>query len=96
VNCAYPGCYNLPRPDCEFCSRSCAMKMQRAKQPMPRRIAIAKLARAAQGRDVIERLLARVKTFAHGEDNRIIFAWRLGKASRKSREYRQRQRSAAA
>lgn len=43
----------------------------------------------------INRMVQRVKVLADSEDERLVLAWRYGKAAAKSDRYRQRKASAA-
>lgn len=97
--CAYcsTSLRDLPmrRRQYRFCSRNCVMAYQRTQQTRERRSQIGREARAKQDRDVLERLLARVKCISVSEDGRIIAAWRIGKQSAGSARYRARKAEAA-
>lgn len=75
----------------EYCSRSCAVKAMRQRQTPERRREIARIAIAAQRNEGEERMLARCQTFGRNERERLILAYRYGKAARRTEEYRQRQ-----
>jgi hypothetical protein len=93
--CARPGCPELAVRDGGFCSKRCTAIVTRAKQTPERRREIASAAAKSQGCDLMARLIARVKCFADTEDQRIVLAWRMGRASSSKRRYRQRQQHAA-
>lgn len=86
--CHRPGCCGIATCAHGYCSNRCRAIVGRQKQTPERRLEIARMARAAQMTDGFERLLARVKTFARTEDQRILLAWRIGKQAAKSDRYR--------
>ena len=89
--CTLLGCGRvLVNGNQKFCSQSHAMRHQRAQQTPEERSALGRRAQQAQGQDILQRLLARVKCFADTEDARIVLAWRLGKMAAKSRRYKLR------
>jgi hypothetical protein len=73
-----------------YCSRSCAMKALRGRETPTERTQRALKARQAQGADLRERLLARVKVGADSLDARIVLAYRIGLGASKQRNYRKR------
>jgi hypothetical protein len=73
-----------------YCSRSCAMKALRGRETPTERTQRALKARQAQGADMRERLLARVKVGADSLDARIVLAYRYGLGASKQRNCRKR------
>src|SRR5262249_47010696 len=89
--CHRPGCRKRTRKLGSYCSRSCnriwhLMALQTPEQ----RQAQMKRARDLQHQQEINRMLLRVKALADTEDERLMLAWRYGKAALKSARYRQK------
>lgn len=93
--CQRIGCRRL-HSNARFCSRRCSMAFQRSLQTPAERSAIGRAARQVQDADNLQRLLARVKCAVEGEDARILYAWRQGLASRRTRDYKARAKAEAA
>jgi hypothetical protein len=73
-----------------FCSRSCVMAAKRAKETPEQRRALALKARLAQGKSLEDRMVARVQVLGENEAQRIRLAWRMGRAAKRSADYRRR------
>lgn len=93
--CHRPGCPHLAVKLGGYCSRSCNRTWHLAMQPDEQRRATLNRIRALQWQQVIDRMLHRVKVLADTEDARLVLAWRYGKATAKSRRYRQHAKAVA-
>jgi hypothetical protein len=77
-----------PHSNARFCSYSCRNAVEWAALTKSERSAKGKRMAQARVGQSIARMLQRVKAMAHGEDARLILAYRYGLGASKVRRYR--------
>jgi len=95
--CERAGCPNRVKHwRCTFCSRSCVMAVKRAQETPEQRRALSRKARQAQAPSLESRMVARAIVLGETEEQRVRLAWHMGRAAKRSADYRARAQKRAA